>query len=251
MSTTFLKKPIARVHLWGWNFTPKWLPTIVTLLLLPFLVSLGFWQLDRADQKSALQHDFASRPLAAPLSLADLSKDRDIRYYPITLRGHYTDKIILLDNKIVKSRVGFDVLTPFVPINSNKSILINRGWIPRGQSRQDMPSIPAVDGQQTLRGTIYVPPKKILTLTKQTLEQPAANIIITQTINLPLLAKKLKRNLYPVIVLLSPKAENGFVREWNPVVITSYKHLGYAVQWFALAATLLFLFLFASIGRPK
>ena len=251
MSTTFFKKSIVRVHLWGWNFTPKWLPTITTLLLLPLLVSLGFWQLDRADQKRALQHDFANRPLAQPLSLADLNKDKDIRYYPITLRGHYTNQIILLDNKIIKRRVGFDVLTPFLPNNSSKSILINRGWIPRGQSREDMPSIPPVQGEQTINGVIYVPPKKMLTLTGQILEQPTANIMITQTLNLPLLAKQVKRSLYPVVVLLSPKAENGFVREWNPITVTPYKHLGYAVQWFALAFTLLFLFLYVTIRRSR
>ena len=251
MSTTFFKKSIIRVHLWGWNFTPKWLPTITTLLLLPLLMSLGFWQLDRAEQKRALQHDFASRPLAQPLGLADLQKDKDIRYYAITLRGHYSNQIILLDNKIIKGKVGFDVLTPFVPINSSKSILINRGWIPRGQNRQDMPTIPDVEGQQTINGVIYVPPKRMLTLTQQTFEQPAPNIMITQTPNIPLLANKLKHRLYPVIVLLSPKAENGFVREWNPVTITPYKHLGYAVQWFALAATLLLLYLYVTIRRQN
>jgi len=55
MSIIDLKRLLLSVTLNRFCFTPKLLPTLATLLVLPLLISLGFWQLDRADQKDMLK----------------------------------------------------------------------------------------------------------------------------------------------------------------------------------------------------
>ena len=35
----------------SWEFNPSLWPTLATILVLPLFLSLGFWQLDRAEEK--------------------------------------------------------------------------------------------------------------------------------------------------------------------------------------------------------
>mgnify|MGYP003429174546 CR=1 FL=1 len=54
-----------------YRFRPRLLPTLATLALLPLMLWLGFWQLDRAQQKRALQMDYDARIAAQAVSLVD------------------------------------------------------------------------------------------------------------------------------------------------------------------------------------
>jgi surfeit locus 1 family protein len=40
------------------------------------------------------------------------------------------------------------------------------------------------------------------------------------------------------LVLLDPREPDGYVRNWTPPGFPPMRHIGYAVQWFALALTL-------------
>jgi surfeit locus 1 family protein len=53
------------------------------------------------------------------------------------------------------------------------------------------------------------------------------------------------------VVLLSPSADDGFVRDWRPAGVSPQKHVGYAVQWFSFAGTLLLLYLVLNFRAPR
>jgi len=216
--------------------------TFVTVLLVALMISLGFWQLDRAEQKNTLNRDFALRPLKKPLTLNEIHPGQDVRYYPIKLSGYYDNAhSILLDNKIYNQQVGYQVLTPFKSINSQTQVLVNRGWVSMGTSRRELPQIPPIAGKQTITGILYESTKKPFLLQQDT--QQSHWPLLIQAIQIDQLAEQLNTKLYPFIVLLSPNANGGFVRDWQPATIKPAKHLGYAVQWFALAATLVIIYL--------
>jgi len=44
-------------------------------------------------------------------------------------------------------------------------------------------------------------------------------------------------------VLLDPAAPDGYRRNWRPSDFGPERHIGYAFQWFALAVTLVILYL--------
>ena len=44
------------------------------------------------------------------------------------------------------------------------------------------------------------------------------------------------------------RKHDGFVREWNPVIMSPEKHIGYAVQWFSMTFVLILLFLKEFMG---
>ena len=82
------------------QFTPNWRASLLAVLLLPVVISLGFWQLDRAEEKRQLQGLFEHRQLAGPVALEALNTQADLRYQPVTLRGEFVnEKAVLLDNR--------------------------------------------------------------------------------------------------------------------------------------------------------
>lgn len=248
----FLSKALFRLHCFGFAFTPKLIPTIGFILVLPFLLKLGFWQMDRAEYKQLLKQQFETRTLETPKTLAQLHQNtiEKQEYYPITLSGHYDNQHqFLLDNRMHNHRVGFEVLTPFIPNKGKKVLLINRGWIPGTGDRRKLPFLKTVKGQQTVQGLMKLPPKKTFVLSHQinTKKWP----LLIQTINLKKLGGYYHKPLYPFIVLLSPKAQHGFTREWKRIMMPSHKHIGYAFQWFALALTLVIIYLLTNIRSIK
>jgi len=63
------------------------------------------------------------------------------------------------------------------------------------------------------------------------------------------LAAALGEPVEPWVLLLSPQAEDGFLREWQPGGMPATRHLGYAVQWFALAAALAIIYVVVNVRR--
>ena len=82
-------------------FKPGLIPTIVFLLILPVLIKLGFWQLDRAEEKRDLIELFKQQDELGPLLINDLIKlDSKLNYRSAQVEGSYnSDKQIFIDNK--------------------------------------------------------------------------------------------------------------------------------------------------------
>jgi len=250
--TSITRKTLFRLHCFGWAFTPKLLPTLGFIVLLPLLLKLGFWQLDRAEFKQHIQAQYQSSSQAAPLPLSQLNTKNieALDYSPISLTGHYDNAHqFLLDNRVRHRRVGYDVLTPFIPSQGNKIILVNRGWIPSTGDRKQLPRIKQVNGTQHIKGLIKLPMKKFFTLSQHTISQTWPRL--TQNLNLKKISASYQRPLYPFIVLLSPEAPHGYIREWKPTAMPPKKHWGYAVQWFALAGTLVIMYLALNLKKQR
>jgi surfeit locus 1 family protein len=234
-------------------FSPKWLPTLATILLFPILIKLGIWQLHRAEYKRELQAEYDNRSSATPLHLNQLRGDNTrFNYFPIVVTGHFiNDRSILLDNKMYQHHPGYQVLTPLLPTNGGPLLLINRGWVPFESTRQKLPVLSPVKGEVTVRGQIFVPPAKTFSLgpNRETIS-PTWPLRVEQ-INLTELAKLTGRPLHSFVVLLAPNQPYGFGRDWSPVEMKAYVHQGYAFQWFALAATLLIAFIAVSLHRRE
>ncbi|HLF66727.1 MAG TPA: SURF1 family cytochrome oxidase biogenesis protein, partial [Gammaproteobacteria bacterium] len=67
-------------------------------------------------------------------------------------------------------------------------------------------------------------------------------VVKIQHIDISLLSQQFQQPFYPYILLLDAKSPAGFVRDWQIKTLPPSKHLGYAVQWFALALTLIILY---------
>ena len=63
---------------------------------------------------------------------------------------------ILIDNQIDKSKAGYKIFTPFY-LNERKLIMIDRGWIPQGNTRNDLPDIAFTSSKIRVVGTLVIP----------------------------------------------------------------------------------------------
>ena len=122
-----------------WRLNGKLL--LFCLPLLPVTLGLGFWQLQRADEKRELIALYESRRQASPLPMAALAPGSDHLYVRVLLEGvPDTRHQFLLDNRMRGSRPGFEVLTP-VALDSGGWGLVNRGWLAAGARRAQLPGI--------------------------------------------------------------------------------------------------------------
>ena len=75
------------------TFKPGLIPTIVTLLILPVLLRLGFWQLDRAEEKRDLIELFEQQNELGPLLIKDTIKfDEKLNYRSAQVAGNYNSE---------------------------------------------------------------------------------------------------------------------------------------------------------------
>jgi surfeit locus 1 family protein len=220
----------------------NWLLACVAFILFCFLISLGCWQLSRAEQKKLLLQAFSARTQAPPLQASHLLKDRDLRFYRFSLEGSFDNQhTFLLDNKIFHGQVGYEIYTPFKLKNSTITILVDRGFVPQGPDRRVLPIIQSFTKTINLNGMLNLPPGFV----------SWGQMIDTHSIIWPLriefiqldaLEKLLNRTLFPYVLSLHPEEAAAYAMEWQIVSMTPERHLGYAIQWFALALTLLILF---------
>lgn len=216
---------------------------LLAILFVSFLTALGFWQLSRAQQKVTLLQAFNERKNVTPLTSNSINQQGDWRFYRTALIGRFDNQhTFLLDNKIFHSEVGYEVYTLFIAYGIKQPILIDRGFIPKGEERKILPQIKTILGNVTIIGMLNLPPAYFaLGEMLDTVDQDRG-ITRVEYINLAELDKYLNMSLFPYIVTLAPDQPYAYKTEWQIVTMPPEKHRGYAVQWFALALTLLILF---------
>ncbi len=237
-----------------WLFAPGLWPSVITFLVLPTLVSLGFWQLDRAEQKQELHEQFLSHRSADSI---DLNLNRAIRetkseimWRHIRLTGQFEKQThILLDNQVVRQEPGYFVLTPFRLAGEETWLLVNRGWLPAGTDRSVVPVIDTSEGEIELIAIATDVPVTGLLLGDKTFEQMNDEIVRAQRINIEEISELTGHKLLPFIARLEPESSHGFAREWIMPGSGEERHLGYAFQWFALFLTLLIIYLVVNTKR--
>ncbi|MCK5888615.1 MAG: SURF1 family protein [Methylococcales bacterium] len=216
---------------------------LATLIL---LVSLGFWQLGRADEKEVLLAKQAQAALENPRDLLFLmGQEIDaLRYRKASVTGVYeTEHQYLIDNQIMNGRAGFFVMTPLKIEGVQSAVLVNRGWVPLNQDRQILPDISLSLKKVSLLGRINSFPSVGIKLAGAEIPTEGWPSIV-QVVDSQVLADKLEYPLLPFQFELNADESHGYVRRWKKnTMMSPEKHIGYAVQWFGLAITLTILFI--------
>jgi surfeit locus 1 family protein len=213
--------------------------TLLTLLLTLVLSSLGYWQLSRAHQKEALLQAAAAHQALPPLTAQTLVTQQDKRFYRVQLTGHFDNAhTVLLDNTLYHGQVGYEVYTPFFAQHINTPFLVDRGFIAMGQSREHLPPIRPIIGTVTLKGRFNQPPRYHVLGTLYS-EATTRWPLRVEFIELVALQAYLPYVLSPDLIQIDPKDVHAYPLEWVSTVMSPERHYAYAFQWFALALTLL------------
>lgn len=234
MQYTPMPKPDSQRSL---QIIPDWRTCLFAVLMLPVLISLGFWQLDRAEEKAQLNALFQQRQQAGPVDISQLDETSGLAFQQVSLRGRYSDeKLLLLDNRINQGRFGYEIISPFMVEDSDLVVLVNRGWIAGDRSRRTLPAVETITEPVSLLGGVYVPQGALLVLGEQ---QTAGWPRVVQQLDIESLATELGINLYPYTVRLKAGSTGAYKLNWMVVNMQPEKHHGYAFQWFAMAAAVI------------
>lgn len=202
-------------------------------MLLPLFLSLGFWQLRKAEAASALQAEIAACALAAPIEMPVTPADAAaLRHRRFVLRGSYdAGRQILIDNRVHGGRAGYHVVTPLKLDGAAMHVLVNRGWVPAAADRRVLPQVPPPTARVEITGVAVLPPARFFTL-----GEVASPGTVWQNLDLARFRDHAGVPLQPVVLQLDATAPGGYVRDWPRVDERALRNLGYAWQWFGFAA---------------
>ena len=226
------------------RFAPRGWAVAVAAVGIGGCLALAQWQLGRAREKEALIAAFdAGGGEAVPLSVAAPAELP--RYQRVTVAGRYEPgRQVLLDNMPSASgQAGYRVLTPFRREDGGSLVLVERGWVPLGADRSQRPDV-AVGGEpRAVTGRLDGLPVPGLRLGEARAPDAAGWPLV---LNFPVTADLEAALGEPVearILLLDADQPDGYQRAWRPSMgFPPERHLGYAIQWLALALVVLVAF---------
>ena len=216
---------------------PAPLPTLAAVAVLLLTLSLGNWQLRRADEKREIQQNAARAARESPIGIPSTPLDPgafDGRR--VEVRGHFVpDRTIFIDNRTHKGVAGFHVATPVRIEGSELHLLVLRGWVARDpRDRGRLPEIPTPDASVTIEGQAAASIAQALELRAAPVPGPADRV--WQNLSLERFERWSGLRLQPLLVRQfdTPATTDGLVRDWAEARVDVDKHLGYAFQWFSL-----------------
>ena len=233
-------------------FTPRPLTTLLTVALLVMLVSLGRWQLRRADEKRAL-YDAFDRGADATVVIDSATRPLP-RYRHIEARGSYDgSRQVLIDNMTdADGRAGYFVMTPFA-LSGGGWLLVNRGWVPVGPSRALLPAIGVSGDVRIVRGRADHLPTPGIHLGTAAPLSPPFPVVANFPSHAEIATLVHEPSWVPAtdVILLDAGQPDGYVRQWQAPGLPPMRHVAYAVQWFGLAIALCVIYAVTNLRRPK
>jgi len=226
---------------------------LATLLGVGITARLGFWQLDRAAQKLALQEQLETQATLPELPGSALARRQDEaqaqHYRRVRLRGVWLDRYtVFLDNRQMNGHPGFFIVTPLRIAGAPEAVLVQRGWVPRDAAdRTHLPPLPSAAGEVTVAGHIAPPPARLYEFSS------AASGPIRQNLDLAAYSLETGLRLLPLSVVQDEPGgpDDGLLRQWPRPAVDVHKHYGYAFQWFALCALMAGLYVWFQLLRPR
>jgi surfeit locus 1 family protein len=214
--------------------------TVLAALLLTVFVGLGRWQWHRGEAKQAVWTEFERNAPAQTLGTRDFH--RVDRFARLKLNGSFEpEHQFLLDNRSHAGKPGYEVLTPFRLIDGRR-ILVNRGWVPFGGYREQLPDVTMTDAPSQITGRIDELPSAGLASGRAAPDASPAWPKVTSFPTHDELASALGSALQKRVLLLDAEIPGGYVREWSPPGMPPSRHFSYAIQWWGFAGVLLVLY---------
>ena len=221
------------------NFKSKIL--IFAIIFVPITISLGLWQIERANEKKVIISNYDKLLVSTPIAL---QKEQPLEnWQPIETVGAYQDLVIYEDNAINSGKAGFKIYHLFQN-GDGTFIFVHRGFIERNLIKNNLPRIDTPVGKKNIIGTTLF--KQNNTFVKNIEE---SDIRIIQEFNTSVLIERFPilkdRYLHPFLFNLDVRDADKFQPIEKPVNMTATKHIGYAIQWFGLCAALIILTIYA------
>ena len=211
----------------------RWTLLFCTIALVAACVflRLGFWQLERLNQRKSTNATIAHQRLSNPVAVAALPRDTGEAHY----RGARVDGVFDYEHELVyvnrtrRGSPGVELLTPVRIAGSDTAVLVNRGWVyspdggfvDRSRWREGGPA--HVAGYVELFSTEAVPapspdPRRMRRMNRDAIQA---------------------RIPYPIaafyVVVVGDTADRSHPARRDLPALDEGPHRSYALQWFSFA----------------
>jgi surfeit locus 1 family protein len=207
--------------------------TLFVCAMLPIVLALGAWQLDRAALKRGYEAAYFERMAEAPVPMPAKLSGADFRR--VGLAGRFDpERYFLVDNQVHQGRPGYWVVAPF-RADDGREWLVNRGWILAPPRRDLLPDVEAP--QATVRTTGIVWPDMGLVPLLAEDAWPSGWPKRVQRLD-PKRMAAVAGATAPVEIRLEAGQPGALIAAATAHDFRASRHQGYAAQWFGLAAVL-------------
>lgn len=227
-------------------FSRKWIgATILALLAVGVMIRLGFWQLDRLEQRRVFNARVIQQVEQEPLKitretlLLDMS---GMEYRKVIVRGRYDfTQEIALRNQVWNDQIGVRLLTPLIITGTDRAVIVDRGWIPQDAYLSGDWSEYAEPGEVTVEGVVRVAQLQAdFGKIADPIPASGERLVSWNLANIPQIAEQMP---YPVISVYVQQSPDG---NWTKPPYRSIltpelsegSHMSYAIQWFTFASIL-------------
>lgn len=211
---------------------------LVVLLVVIVFVRLGFWQLDRLEERrlenTVGQARFAEDPVDIVVLLDSVGAEvESLEYRRAVATGVFRpEDELLVRSQVYRSTAGFHVITPLVG-ESGAAILVNRGWVSLGLDQVPAIEAPPPRAKVTVEGWVHLsqarPPLGPV-------DPDEGRLTTTSRVDITRIQQQMEMPLAPVYLVLIGEGSGDLpISVRTPVFDDDGPHLGYAIQWFAFA----------------
>lgn len=216
-----------------------WVFSVLWLAVLSVMIWAGFWQLRRADEKTAINQRLSEKQFYTPQTNTQWKQLKAFKQ--VRVFGHYLDTHFILDNQIMDGQIGHFIFTAF-KTNNNQIVLVNRGWTDASNQSFDVD-----DKVEELLAAVADWPRPGFQLGEQDVQKRATQHLTympQEPIHQLLKDRHCRQSnteeciILPQVLKLNPDMDSGFKRNWQLPRMTVEKHRAYAAQWFTMSVVL-------------
>ena len=228
-----------------WLSKRFWVAVGLTVVVFSLLVKLGFWQLERGQEKQALEQAILARADSAYQALGELLEENDWREGSILGKKVEANvvpqafPVILLDNQTHQGNVGylaFQIVS--MSDESGTYALLELGFVEGIADRSILPTVTTLEVSSFITGRLY---RKFANPLSSELMPEVGDAIRVQNLNIAQLNQLLNIELMPAVLQPDNLKNWPYDFPWNPLPLNSAKHFGYSIQWFSMAGVFLLL----------
>ncbi len=210
------------------------------------MINLGFWQLERLDERKESNAFIVEAEKSPAIPIAELLPDGvdttsgavdEVSYRSVIVTGSYrVDQQVLIPNRTYNGGAGFWVITPIVQADGT-AVVINRGWIPYsftadGPWDEFAPPTGIVSVSGMIRPSQVREESGIVSGPKDPTEGTLRSMA---RVDIERLGQQIGEELWPLYLNLQQQEPEQTGQLPVPVPrpeLSEGPHLGYAGQWF-------------------
>lgn len=216
--------------------TPRWvLAHVLVAGVVVVFALLGFWQLDRLEERKQINATIETRFEQDPIPFDSLQTytPEEIEYRRVVVSGSFLPhEEVLVRSQIHNGTAGFHVITP-AETGSGVGVLVNRGWLPAGLGSVPVDEAPPPTGEAVIVGWIHLSQER----PPLGREEPPGDLVVVNRVDIPRIQQQISIDLEDVYVveLADDRVSDLPVPIDPPSFSDEGSHFSYAFQWFGFA----------------